>query len=35
VIDIDGQELTFSGVGADGTVFYKETLTPDDLTPTP
>ncbi len=35
LIDVDGQELTFSGVGGDGTVFYKETLTPDDLTPTP
>jgi len=33
LIDVDGEELTFSGVGPDGTVFYKETLTPQQLTP--
>jgi alkaline phosphatase D len=33
VIDVDATALTFSGVGHDGTVFYKETLTPEALTP--
>ncbi|HUS31500.1 MAG TPA: alkaline phosphatase D family protein [Kofleriaceae bacterium] len=33
LVDIDGESLTFSGLGADGTVFYKETLTVEDLTP--
>jgi phosphodiesterase/alkaline phosphatase D-like protein len=35
LIDVDGDTLTFSGVGPDGTVFYKETLTAADLTPAP
>ncbi len=35
LIDIDGDQLTFSGVGADGTVFYKETLTAETLTGAP
>jgi len=35
LIDVDADTLTFSGVGPDGTVFYKETLTPQALTPTP
>ena len=35
LIDVDGEQLTFSGVGADGTVFYKESLTPQVLTPAP
>lgn len=34
LVDIDGDRLTFSGVGAGGDVFYKETLTAADLTPT-
>jgi alkaline phosphatase D len=33
LVDIDSESLTFSGVGADGTVFYKETLSVEDLTP--
>ena len=33
LIDIDDASLTFSGLGADGTVFYKETLSVEDLTP--
>jgi alkaline phosphatase D len=33
VLDIDGESLTMSGLGADGTVFYKETLSVEDLTP--
>jgi len=33
IVDIDGDALTFTGVGADGEVFYKETLTAEDLTP--
>ena len=32
-IDVDGQSLTFSGVAADGSVFYKETFSVQDLTP--
>ncbi len=32
LLDIDGATLVVSGVGADGEVFYKETLTPADLT---
>jgi phosphodiesterase/alkaline phosphatase D-like protein len=35
LIDVDGEQLTFSAVGPDGEVFYKETLTGQDLTPTP
>jgi hypothetical protein len=35
LIDVDGEQLTFSGVGADGAVFYKESLTPQVLTPAP
>lgn len=34
LVDVDGDELTFSGVGPDGSVFYKETFTPQALTPT-
>jgi alkaline phosphatase D len=34
VIDIDGDRLTFSALGEDGTVFYREELTAVDLTPT-
>lgn len=33
LIDLDGSQLTFSGLGADGTIFYNETLSPADLTP--
>ncbi|HEY5945212.1 MAG TPA: alkaline phosphatase D family protein [Kofleriaceae bacterium] len=33
LIDVDGDELTVSGVGPDGAVFYKETLTAESLTP--
>lgn len=33
IVDIDGDSLTFSGVGDDGELFYKETLTAEDLTP--
>jgi phosphodiesterase/alkaline phosphatase D-like protein len=33
LIDIDGDRLTMSGVGADGTVFYKETMSADALAP--
>ncbi|HTL33334.1 MAG TPA: alkaline phosphatase D family protein [Kofleriaceae bacterium] len=33
LIDIDDASLTFSGLGADGMVFYKETLSVEDLTP--
>lgn len=32
LIDIDGSSLTFTAVGTDGEVFYKETLTAADLT---
>ena len=32
VLDIDGEHLTMTGVGPDGETFYKETLTPADLT---
>jgi alkaline phosphatase D len=35
LVDVDRESLTFSGVDAEGTVFYKETLTAQDLTPTP
>lgn len=34
LIDVDGDQLTVSGVGVGGEVFYKETLTAADLTPT-
>src|SRR6185369_2218813 len=34
LIDVEGDQLTFSGVGPDGEVFYKETLTPQILTAT-
>jgi alkaline phosphatase D len=34
LLDIDGDRLTFSGVGGEGDAFYKETLSPEDLTPT-
>jgi alkaline phosphatase D len=33
LIDVDGDELTFSGVGPGGDVFYTETLTADQLAP--
>jgi phosphodiesterase/alkaline phosphatase D-like protein len=33
LLDIDGSRLVISGVGVGGEVFYKETLTPADLTP--
>jgi alkaline phosphatase D len=33
LIDADATTLTLSGVGADGSVFYKESLTPQALTP--
>jgi alkaline phosphatase D len=33
IIDVDGDELTFAGLGADGTRFYEETLTAAQLTP--
>jgi alkaline phosphatase D len=33
IVEIDGTSLTFSGLGPDGTRFYSETLTVDDLTP--
>ncbi len=35
LVDIDGDQLTFSGVGVGGEVFYKETLGASDLTPGP
>jgi alkaline phosphatase D len=34
LIDIDGSSLVFSGIAADGSTIYQETLTPADLTPT-
>jgi alkaline phosphatase D len=34
LIDVSGDSLTMSGVGADGTVFYKETMTAESLAPT-
>lgn len=34
LIDVDADRLTVSGVGAGGEVFYKETLSAADLTPT-
>ena len=33
LIEIEGEQLTFSGIGADGERFYKESLTVADLTP--
>jgi phosphodiesterase/alkaline phosphatase D-like protein len=33
VIEIDGDQLTLLALGADGEVFYRETLTAADLTP--
>jgi alkaline phosphatase D len=33
LIDVDGDSLTMSGVGDDGTVFYKETLEAGQLAP--
>jgi len=33
LIEIEGEQLTFTGIGADGERFYKETLTVADLTP--
>jgi phosphodiesterase/alkaline phosphatase D-like protein len=33
LIDVDGDTLGFSALGADGMVFYKESFTPQDLTP--
>jgi hypothetical protein len=32
LLDVDGSSLVFSAVGADGEVFYKETLSVADLT---
>jgi phosphodiesterase/alkaline phosphatase D-like protein len=34
LIEIEGDRLTFSGLGDDGTRFYTETVTAADLTPT-
>lgn len=34
LVDVDGERLTFSGIGADGATFYQETFTPEMLTPT-
>jgi hypothetical protein len=34
LIEIDGDELTFSGLGEDGERFYRETVTSAQLTPT-
>ncbi len=34
LIDVADDLLTFSGLGPDGLVFYKETFRPEDLTPT-
>ena len=34
LIDADADTLTFSGIGPGGDVFYTETFTPADLTPT-
>jgi len=33
IIDIDGDQLTFSALGDDGEVFYRETLSAAELTP--
>jgi alkaline phosphatase D len=33
LVEIDGDRLTFTGLGADGERFYSETVTADDLTP--
>ena len=33
VIDVDGDHLTFTALGDDGTAFYREELTAADLTP--
>jgi phosphodiesterase/alkaline phosphatase D-like protein len=33
IIDVDGERLVFSALGEDGEVFYRETLSADDLTP--
>jgi hypothetical protein len=35
LIDVEGDQLTFSAVGPDGSVFYKETLTAETLTAAP
>jgi PhoD-like phosphatase len=35
LIDIDGDQLTISGVGPGGTVFYKQTMSAADLAPIP
>jgi hypothetical protein len=35
LIDIDGNELTMTGLDADGERFYQETVSADDLTPRP
>lgn len=34
LIDVDGDALTFTGIGADGHAFYAETLTSEQLRPT-
>ena len=33
IIDIDGDQLTFTALGEDGEAFYTETLSADALTP--
>jgi hypothetical protein len=33
LVEIDGDRLTFSGLGEDGQRFYRETVTAQDLTP--
>jgi hypothetical protein len=33
IVEVDGDRLTFIGVGEDGEQFYRETLTAADLTP--
>jgi phosphodiesterase/alkaline phosphatase D-like protein len=33
LVEIDGDRLTFSGLGEDGQRFYRETITAQDLTP--
>lgn len=33
LLDVDGETLTVSGLGDDGSVFYQERLSPADLTP--
>lgn len=35
ILDVDGESLSFSGLGVGGEIFYKQRLTVADLTPTP